>query len=97
SPARSSYPCSARHPRERGDPVRRGFPAYSPWALEYWGDSTGPRHTLCMAHSEEFVESFRRCFPAEGFSRPGVECKGHGLKVIGIVCAEIGALWKVLA
>ena len=60
-------------------------------------DSTGRRNTLCMAHSEEFVESFRRCFPAEGFSRPGVECKGHGLKVIGIVCAEIGALWKVLA
>jgi hypothetical protein len=50
-----------------------------------------------MAHSEEFVESFRRCFPAEGFSGPGVECNGHGLKVIGIVCAEIGALWKVLA
>src|SRR6478735_10970188 len=60
-------------------------------------DSTGRRNTVCMAHSEEFVESFRRCFPAEGFSRPGVECKGHGLKVIGIVCAEIGALWKVLA
>jgi hypothetical protein len=50
-----------------------------------------------MAHSEKFVEGFRRCFPAEGFSGPGVECNGHGLKVIGIVCAEIGALWKVLA
>src|SRR6202022_20918 len=60
-------------------------------------DSTGRRNNLCMGHSEEFVESFRRCFPADGFSGPGVERNGHGLKVIGIVCAEIGALWKVLA
>jgi hypothetical protein len=50
-----------------------------------------------MAHSQEFVEGFRRCFPAKSFPGPGVECKGYGLKVIGVVSAEIGALWKVLA
>src|SRR4051794_15299038 len=60
-------------------------------------DSVGRRNTSCMAYSEKFVESFRRRFPTKGFSGPGVECKGHGLKVIGAMCAEIGALWKVLA
>ena len=50
-----------------------------------------------MAYAQEFVEGFGRCFPIKGFSGPGVQCKGYGLKIIGAVCAEIGALWKVLA
>jgi hypothetical protein len=40
----------------------------------FWADSTGRRNTSCMARSEKFVESFRWCFPSEGFPGPGVEC-----------------------
>jgi hypothetical protein len=61
-------------PAKAGDPVRRGSSIQSLLSLEYWADSTGRRNTSCMAHSEKLVESFRWCFPAEGFPGPGVEC-----------------------
>jgi hypothetical protein len=36
-------------------------------------------------------------FQPRVFRGPGVKCEGYGLKIIGVMYAEIGAFWKVLA
>src|SRR3954469_2984570 len=60
-------------------------------------DSSGRRNTAYVSCSEELVQSLGRCPPAQGLSRPAVEGRSHGCKVLGAVPAEVGALREVLA
>src|SRR3982751_4724558 len=64
-------------------------------------DSSDRRNTrcllLCMDGSEEFVQSLGGRFPAKGLSGSRIEGERDGRKDIGIMHAEIGSLWKVLA
>ena len=50
-----------------------------------------------MSYLKELVESFCGCLPSESFSGSGIERQSYRLEGIGIVQAEIGTLWKILA
>lgn len=46
-------------------------------------DSTGRRNTGIILLGEELIEHFARCFPPEGFARPGVHRVSDGGQLSG--------------
>lgn len=60
-------------------------------------DSIGRRNALFIDLREPPVKLFSRRSPAQRLARSPIERCCHGRKSIGAMCAEIGALGKVLA